>query len=71
MSVSWNPIDDDEIECKRAFEALGRSADRVVLPSTEPGQPNRFVLRSKSYFGKSRSTRFSTISSINLTSLDE
>ncbi|CAG7559096.1 unnamed protein product [Fusarium equiseti] len=50
MSVAWNPTTHDEIESKKAFDDLSRSADKVVLPSSEPSQPNRFILRSKGYF---------------------
>ncbi|KIL85162.1 hypothetical protein FAVG1_11591 [Fusarium avenaceum] len=50
MSVTWNPISHDEIESKKAFDDLSRSTDKVVLPSAEPTQPNRFILRSKGYF---------------------
>lgn len=53
MSVAWNPISHDEIESKKAFDDLSRSTDKVVLPSAEPAQPNRFILRSKGYFGRS------------------
>ncbi|KAH7188129.1 uncharacterized protein B0J16DRAFT_317799 [Fusarium flagelliforme] len=50
MSVAWNPIDNDDIEAKKAFDALSRSVDKVILPSAEQGQPSRFILRSKAYF---------------------
>jgi hypothetical protein len=50
MSATWNPTSHDEIESKKAFNDLSHSADKVVIPSSDPAQPNRFILRSKGYF---------------------
>jgi hypothetical protein len=50
MGDSWDPSTPEEVKAKKAFESLSSSTDKVVL-QTEPGTPNRFILRSKGYFG--------------------
>ncbi|TGO07897.1 hypothetical protein BTUL_0239g00070 [Botrytis tulipae] len=50
MAPQWNPADPKEQEEKKAFENLSQSTDKVLLPSSDPAQPNRFILRSKGYF---------------------
>ncbi|KAM0231963.1 hypothetical protein ACHAP5_010896 [Fusarium lateritium] len=50
MAPTWNPTNSDQQQIKEAFADLGRVTDKVVFPSSEPGQPNRFILRSKSLF---------------------
>ncbi|KAF5005774.1 hypothetical protein FDECE_7803 [Fusarium decemcellulare] len=53
MSPEWNPTDPQDQDIKKAFADLSLSIDKVVLPSSDPNQANRFVLRSKAYFDKS------------------
>lgn len=52
MALVWNPIDPRELAGKQAFDKLSSSTNKVVLPSSDPAQPKRFILRSKGYFGK-------------------
>ncbi|KAJ3532747.1 hypothetical protein NM208_g8298 [Fusarium decemcellulare] len=51
MSPEWNPTDPQDQDIKNAFANLSLSIDKVVLPPSNPNQPNRFILRSKAYFG--------------------
>ncbi|KAG8677742.1 hypothetical protein FPOAC2_03830 [Fusarium poae] len=50
MSTTWNPTSKEEIEAKKAFEGLGQSLDKVVIPCAESDNDNRFILHSKGYF---------------------
>ncbi|KAM0279922.1 hypothetical protein ACHAO9_011439 [Fusarium lateritium] len=50
MAPTWNPTSSDQQQIKEAFADLGRVTDKVVFPSAESSQPNRFILRSKSLF---------------------
>lgn len=52
MAPTWNTTNPDEQQIEEAFAALSRVTDKVVLPSAAPGQSNRFILRSKSLYGK-------------------